>query len=104
MSHTVNVFSPAKSDDDRPLVVCQGPTSFGVAGDASATPSVAAGTFFSGAKSASGTRFMLLTNQPSAVVTSNRTAESMSPRKSAFRSVKRSGLHKKLGERRAFQA
>lgn len=47
---------------------------------------------------------MLLTNQPSAAVTSNRTAESTSRPRSDFGAVKRSGSRKKFGVERRFKA
>lgn len=103
-SLTVNVLSTAGSADDRLLGACKAPSSSCVAGEAVAAPSAAAVTVSSKAKSASGTRFTLLTNQPSAVDTCNEAAESTSPPKSCYSGVNHMGSREKLGLKRASKA
>lgn len=99
-SHAVNVSSLAVRDDDEPLEVCQRPPSFDVTCHVAAAQSVAAVAVPPEAKSASGSRSTLLTNEPSALVSSNWTSESTSPPKSDSGVIKLSGLRKKLGVKR----
>lgn len=70
-SHVVNVSSPARGDDDRILFHSPRSTSSDVAAKAGRVSSVAAGTVLLKAKSASDTRFKLLTNQQSTVTMPN---------------------------------
>lgn len=72
----------------------------GVTVNASAATLAPSGTVPSDLKPTSGTRSTLLTNRPSAIATSNWTAESTSPTQSGSGGVKRSGSRKKLGVKR----
>lgn len=96
-SNAITVPSPVGNDEDIPLAAGQHPPLCGVASRAYIASSGVPSAVLSEAKSAGGTRFTLLTNQPSAAVASNWTAESISPPKSDFGGVKHSSSRKKLG-------
>lgn len=71
------------SDDDKPVPVARGPPSSGlVSRDVVVTSAAPAAVPFE-AKSGSGTRSTLLTNQPSTEIASTRMVESTSPPKSS---------------------
>lgn len=104
VSHAVNVPSPAGSDEGRPLVVDQAPSTLVVPANAGAATFSTSRNVAFDAKPASGMLPTLLTNQPSAVATSNRTTESTSQTKRASVGVKRSGLCKNFGVKRGIKA
>lgn len=83
----------AGSDDDKPLAAGQDPPSSGVVSYAAVAPSAVASAVLFEAKSASGARFSLLTNQQSAAVGSNRVAQSTSAPKSESSDFKRLRSH-----------
>lgn len=72
-SHSVNASSRARSDGDKPLVVDQPQATLDAQVNASAATFASSGTDSSKAKSASSTHSMLLTNEQSVVITSDRT-------------------------------
>lgn len=87
-SHAADDPSLAGSDDNRSLAVGEGSISSEIARQAAFAPLIVAGVVLLEANSASVTRSTLLTNQPSAVVASNRKAESKSSPKSDSGDIK----------------
>lgn len=103
-SYDVNDSTRTGSDDHTPLMVGQAPPIPGVPVNGGSATLATSGKMPSDARSVSGTRSTLLTNQPSAVATSNRAADCTSPTKSGFGGVKRSGSRKKNDVNRALKA
>lgn len=103
-SQDVSTFSSAGSNDDRPLVVDHAQNISSVLANAGAAMVVILGNVSSNVKSASSTRSMLLTNQPSAVARSNRTAESTALTESGSGGDKRLDLRKTFGVKCALKS
>lgn len=86
--HAVKSFSPAGSDDVKPLVVDRTLPVLGVSVGAITAPFAASGKMRSKPNFMNGTRSKLLTNHQSGMAISNRKVESTSSTKSGFDGVK----------------